>query len=173
MSISRRFDGTIGGSAATDGDRYRGGMTEVSQISRAVEVTLREDLSRYHPSLRPGVVGRAVLPDGAWATATERYCRAQFPEVAVDVLASGLEVTDAAWLAEQQARVAERAIAIAATAKEAVRHVGQRGGFRKLVVAYVAAGEAREWVVRSDAERKKCEEVLARAGVPVREVVDR
>lgn len=69
--------------------------------------------------------------------------------------------------------MAERAQAVAATAREAVRHVGRRGGFRKLVVAYVVAGEAREWVVRSDAERKKCEEVLARAGVPVREVVDR
>ena len=149
---------------------------DVSQFFRCVEVTLREDLSRYHAPLRPGVVGMTAVPVGLEAGDDERYCPVRFPQVGkdVDVLWSGLDVTDAEWLAAVARFEAEMEASIKATAKEGVAYLGQRGGFRKLVVQYVTPdGVTRVWVARGKSERKKCEALLTRLGIAIREVTDR
>lgn len=149
-------------------------MQEASQFFRCIQVTLREDLSRYHPALKSGSMGVTVAPVGLEATASERFCRVRFGDVDVDVLWSGLEVTDVGWIAAVAALEAARVDAIAVTTKAAVRHLGQRGGFRRLVVPYALAnGMACTWVVKGRAERKKCEAILARLNVPISEVIDR
>ncbi len=156
-------------------------MDKASDFFRPVEVTLREDLTKYHALLKPGVLGMTVAPVGVEATASERFCRVRFhltagdrfSELEVDVLWSGLEVTDEGWKAEVRRLEEARVDAIAATSREAVRYVGQRGGFRKLVVPYAMNGQPQTWIVKGRAERKKCEAILARLNVPIREVIER
>lgn len=177
MYLLRRFSGLQGPDLVGEGvQRGSQGVAEedVSEFFRCVEVTLREDLSLYHPSLRPGVKGTTAVPVGPDAGDDERYCRVRFPKVEVDVLWSGLDVTDAAWLAEAARGEADREAAIRTTAKEGVAYLGQRGGFRKLVVQYVdQAGVTRAWVARGKSERKKCEALLGRLGIAIREVTER
>lgn len=56
------------------------------------EVRLRCDLSRYHPALVVGAIGRARLPTGKSRKRNPGFVRVSFPDVGcVDVMLSDVE----------------------------------------------------------------------------------
>lgn len=103
---------------------------------RSVRVRLEVDLTRYHSSLKSGVEGTTVPPTGLWARASDRFVGVRFPEVALDVLWSNLNIVDEEYLKEFAAIQAAQEEGIKLRTIKAVRYLGPKSGFRSLSVEY-------------------------------------
>lgn len=58
-----------------------------------VKVKLSADLTRYHPSLKPGVIGEIIGQYGKWSCGFEdRFIGVRFPEHTLDVLWTSFEI---------------------------------------------------------------------------------
>lgn len=102
-----------------------------------VEVELRDDLTRYHPSLRPGIRGRTSPPVGLWARTSDRFCSVAFPEVRLDILWTGLRIVDERVMAIEAAKRAEYEDAAKGGRIERAEVTrGPQGGFRFFSVTY-------------------------------------
>jgi hypothetical protein len=140
-----------------------------NELSVNLKVRLTTDLTRYHPSLRPGVEGFAIGPYGMWSRDSDRFTGVRFPQTTIDVLWSGLEVIDEEYL---QAKEEERQQALreAAHAADVVRYVGPRGGFRYLFYRVPEPnGGRRDLRVYSQTRADELLGAMAAAGIAVRE----
>ena len=105
-------------------------------MSSRIKVKLIADLTKYHPGLTPGVEGYTVADFGLWSRGSDRFVGATFPGVTtLDVLWESLEITDEVYLAEAKRREAERLRELE-SAKNVVKTVGPRGGFRYISYEY-------------------------------------
>jgi hypothetical protein len=100
-------------------------------MTDSIEVRLTEDLTRYHPSLVPGVEGHTCGD----SRLGDRFVVVRFPKTTLDILWKGLEIIDEEHLkkmAEYKKAEQERM----KQATDVVRRVGPRGGFWSLSYKY-------------------------------------
>lgn len=140
----------------------------MSEASPAIRVRLKHDLTRYHASLQAGAEGTTVPPVGLWARSSDRFCSVRFPEVVMDVLWSALEVVDPEVIRMEVEHREERDAGVRERPVSAMKTLGPRGGFRRLVVTYRnLAGEEVVVIVTERAEAVYLEGLLAAAHFPV------
>ncbi|MEZ6057695.1 MAG: hypothetical protein R3C01_13425 [Planctomycetaceae bacterium] len=88
------------------------------------------DLTRYHPSLVIGAEGHTTQSAGLWSRTSDRFVPVLFPASGqFDILWDSLEIIDAEYIAEVEARKVEHHEALR-SATNVVCAVGPRGGFR-------------------------------------------
>lgn len=138
------------------------------------KVTLREDLTRYHPHLVVGTTG-VLLPNvkvGLYGS-EDRFGAVRFDccGARLDILLRSLDIEGAeAEAAERWRRLREEL----KTTTEAVLTVGPRGGFRSLSVRYTGLDgtpTGRGIGLKDEAERIMS--VLKAHGIDVKRVVER
>jgi hypothetical protein len=95
----------------------------------SIKVRLKDDLTRYHPSLRIGTEGMTEPNGGMWARGSDRFVSVRFPETRLDVLWTGLEIIDTKFLAERAAAKKQFHEDLRG-ASEVVKYIGPRGGFK-------------------------------------------
>lgn len=143
----------------------------MSDFFRSVRVKLKDDLTRYHPTLVVGLEGMTVPAVSMWARSSDRFCGVRFPSVTLDVLWSGIEIVDAEYLAEAAKKKAAVLEMIKATTKEAVKHLGPRGGFRSLSFSYTdGQGCGTNYNTGFKEEAERYERLFAELRIPIRVV---
>lgn len=103
----------------------------MSKVS--ISMILKDDLTRYHPSLKTGTKGTIVCMWGS----NDCFAKVRFNEVGtMDVLWKGIEITDTKYLSElaEQKRARNEALK---TAMNVVLSLGPSGGFKYLTYEYV------------------------------------
>jgi hypothetical protein len=137
-----------------------------------IRVRLTVDLTRYHPRLVPGVEGYTVGEYGMWSRGSDHFVGVAFPGIGTfDILRESLDIIDEAYLAEAARREAERWEALK-SAKNVVKGVGPRGGFRYLSYEYTdQKGVRHHTSTGSREESEKLIEFFNKRGIPMRETV--
>lgn len=101
-----------------------------------IKVRLKADLTRYHPGLTPGVEGYTIGVYGEWSRNFDRFVGVCFPGIhTLDVTWDSLEIVDEEYL-EQLAKEKQEKMAVLKNARNVVKRVGPRGGFRRLTYEY-------------------------------------
>ena len=105
---------------------------------RNIKVRLKTDLSKYSPGLLPGVEGHTIGRYGLWSRGSDRFVGVCFPGIAnLDVLWESLEIIDQEYL-EEITLLNKNQMEELKSAKNVVKHVGPRGGFRYLSYEYTS-----------------------------------
>lgn len=142
-------------------------------FGNGVQVKLTIDLTRYHASLRPGIVGITThLPTGRFAAnISGRICWVKFPEITAEVEARFLQVVDPTVKALEKAEREAFLETLRTSTVTATRRTGPRGKFRSLVVVYgLADGSPAQHVVGVKSEAVALEKFLVEhAGVEIDE----
>lgn len=111
---------------------------EGENIMERIRVKLKSDLTRYANGLLPGIDGYTIGRYGIWSRGADRFIGVTFPGIAtLDVLWSSLEIVDDAYLKkvdQRQGKVNEEL----KTAKDVIKVIGPRGGFRYLSYRYTS-----------------------------------
>jgi hypothetical protein len=103
---------------------------------KSIKVRLTAELTRYSPGLVIGAMGQTAAFGGIWSPASDRFVAVTFPGIGTyDILWESLEIIDAEYLAEAANRKKERNNALR-SARNVVRTVGPRGGFKYLSYEY-------------------------------------
>lgn len=99
-------------------------------MDRHVKVKLKTDLSKYATGLLPGIEGYTVGQYGMWSRNSDRFIGVCFPGIAtLDVLLESLEIIDNEYH-EETTSLHEKRMAELKSARNVVKYVGPRGGFR-------------------------------------------
>ncbi|NFH78662.1 hypothetical protein FDA09_04485 [Clostridium botulinum] len=102
-----------------------------------IAVKLITDLTKYGKGLVPGIKGITVGQKGIWSRCNDNFISVKFEnDITLDVLWSGLEIIDDDYLktiAEDEKKLLEEL----KSAKNIVKSVGPRGGFRYLCYEYI------------------------------------
>ena len=105
-------------------------------MERTIKVRLTQDLTRYHPRLVPGVDGVTVGQYGPWSRGSDRFVGVRFPDIGTfDILWDSVEIVDKEYLAEMAERD-KRKRELLKQARNIVRTVGPKGGFRHISYEY-------------------------------------
>jgi hypothetical protein len=127
-------------------------------------------LTRYHPGLVPGVEGITVGQYGTWSRGSDRFIGVSFPEIGTfDILWEGLEIIDKDYLAKAEERKT-REWELLKKARNVVRVVGSRGGFKCLSYEYADENGITSHV--SNADRQAADKLIKffrKHGVEIRE----
>lgn len=143
-------------------------MSPTGSYPLRVRVKLKDDLTRYHASLRRGVEGTTVPPTGRWARDSNRFCSVQFPEVVIDVLWGRLEIVDVEYKKLEQEAQAIEDESIRMRTTGAIWYVGQRKAFRSFTVTYIdetGMSVNNSWGDRRKADRIR--KILEAVGYPI------
>lgn len=137
---------------------------------RSIKVRLKADLTRYHPSLVIGAEGHTSEGGDLWSRASDRFVPVLFPGAGkFDILWDSLEIIDSEYLAEAAARKAEHREALR-SAKNVVRTVGPRGGFKYLSYEFTEKnGSSRHESTGFKSEVEELVELFKRYGIPIGE----
>ncbi|ACD24167.1 hypothetical protein FDE76_08730 [Clostridium botulinum] len=102
-----------------------------------IAVKLTTDLTKYEKGLVPGIKGVTVGQKGIWSRCNDNFISVKFENnITLDVLWSGLEIIDEDYLktiAENEKKLLQEL----KSAKNIVKSVGPRGGFRYLCYEYI------------------------------------
>lgn len=133
-----------------------------------IKVRLKVDLTNYLSGLVIGTEGYTIGQYGMWSRGSDRFVGVDFPgRGKLDVLWESLEIIDEEYL--RRALEAEKKWQEALkTAKNVVKRVGPRGGFRSLSFEYVNSDGIKGFystAFKSDAD--KLEELIAEQGISV------
>ncbi|MFT8322860.1 MAG: hypothetical protein ABF649_18485 [Bacillus sp. (in: firmicutes)] len=108
-----------------------------------IKVRLTTDLTKYLPGLVEGTEGFTVGSQGIWSRSFNRFVSVNFPgKGTIDVLWKSLEVIDEKYLQEKGEREAKR-LEEYKSAKNVIKHVGPRGGFKNLSYEYIDSNGAK------------------------------
>jgi len=139
-------------------------------VERSIKVRLTQDLTRYHPELVSGVEGVTVGQYGMWSRGSDRFVGVRFPEIGTfDILCEKLEIIDEEYLAEAEERD-KRKWELLKNAKNVVRTIGPKGGFKYLSYEYLDEKGIPNHV--SNGDRQAAEKLIAffrKHGIEVRE----
>jgi len=104
-------------------------------MTRSLAVELTCDLTKYHPSLTAGSVGRTVGPGR-----NDCFARVAFSYTTLDVLWKSLDILDEDFLEEQRKERDEDDQAIIAAGVPGIVHTGPNGGFHAFSMSYTRDG---------------------------------
>ena len=139
-----------------------------------IKVRLKADLTQYHPGLTLGVEGYTIGVYGEWSRNFDRFIGVCFPGIhTLDVAWDSLEIIDAEYL-ERLAKEKQEKMDVLKNARNVVRRVGPRGGFRHL--AYEYTDKARVNVHASTGSRSEAgelEKFFSEHGIPVKIEVEK
>src|SRR5262249_46661482 len=91
---------------------------------------------KYHPRLVSGAEGVTVGATGMWSRGSDRFIGVHFEGIGTfDILWESLQITDEDYLAQAAARQQKRREALK-QAKNVVKYLGPRGGFKFLAYEY-------------------------------------
>lgn len=101
-----------------------------------IKVKLKVDLTKYNPNLIIGTIGYTIGEYDIWSRGSDRFIGVCFPNIqTLDVLWSSLEIIDEELLSRiktQEARYTEEI----KTAKDVIKYLGPKGGFKGLSFNY-------------------------------------
>jgi len=139
-------------------------------MNRSIKVRLTQDLTRYHPGLVPGVEGVTVGQYGLWSRGSDRFVGVRFPDIGpFDILWDSLEIVDKEYLTEAAERD-KRKWELLKLAKNVVRTVGPKGGFRHISYEYIDEHGTTSHVSNGDRqEAEKLVQFFQKYGIEVRE----
>lgn len=139
-------------------------------VERSIKVRLTQDLTRYHPGLVPGVEGITVGRYGIWSRGSDWFIGVSFPEIGTfDILWEGLEIIDKDYLAEAEERETKK-WELLKKARNVVRVVGSRGGFKYLSYEYTDENKITSHVSNTDRRAAdKLIEFFRKHGIEIRE----
>jgi hypothetical protein len=101
-----------------------------------IQVRLKADLTQYLKGLVAGTEGYTIGNYGIWSRANDNFTGVHFPGVGtLDVLWSSLEIIDKEYLEEME-RLRKQRLEEYKTARDIVKYVGPRGGFKGLSFEY-------------------------------------
>lgn len=141
-------------------------------MDHRIRVRLTEDLTRYHPQLIPGVEGFTVGRYGLWSRGSDRFIGVHFPQVGTfDILWEGLEIIDKEYLADLAERE-KRRLDDLKNAKNVVRTVGPKGGFKYITYEYVDENGITNYMSNGNRqEAEKLIDVFRKHGIKIKEQV--
>lgn len=141
-------------------------------MARSIKVRLTTDLTRYHPRLVPGTEGNTIGLYGMWSRGSDRFIGVHFPDIgAFDILWESLEIIDAEYLAEATERERKSQESLK-SARNVVKFVGPRGGFKYLHYEYMDEHGVTNHV--SNGNRQDAEELIRlfrKYGIEIREEI--
>ncbi|MCQ1528306.1 hypothetical protein [Lutispora saccharofermentans] len=134
-----------------------------------IRVKLKSDLTRYADGLLPGIEGYTIGRYGIWSRGSDRFVGVTFPGIAtLDILWSSLEIVDDAYLKrvdQHQEEVKEEL----KTAKDVVKVIGPKGGFRYLSYSYTNKnGISCNTSMGFKTEAEKLIELFKNYGIPIK-----
>lgn len=107
-------------------------------MDRQIKVKLNSDLSRYEKGLLPGIEGYTIGQYGTWSRGSDRFIGVCFPGIAtLDVLWESLEIIDDEYLKEV-ALIRKKEVADFKSARNVIKYVGPKGGFRYISYEYTS-----------------------------------
>lgn len=107
-------------------------------MGRQIQVKLKTDLSKYAHGLLPGVEGYTIGQYGAWSRNSDRFIGVCFPGIAtLDVLWEALEIIDKEYL-EEAVLSHKKQMEELKSARNVIKYVGPKGGFRYLIYEYTS-----------------------------------
>lgn len=108
-------------------------------MTKHIKVKLNTDLSRYGEGLLPGIEGYTIGQYGIWSRSSDRFIGVCFPGIAtLDVLWQSLEIIDDEYLSKV-ALLREKEMAELKSARNVIKYVGPRGGFRRISYEYICS----------------------------------
>lgn len=141
-------------------------------MNRGIKVRLTQDLTRYHPGLVSGVEGVALGRYGIWSRGSDRFIGVHFPEIGtLDILWESIEIIDEEYLAVAEERE-KKEWELLKHAKNVVRTMGPRGGFKYLSYEYVNENGITNHV--SNGDRQKAEKLVKffrKQGIEIKEEI--
>ena len=139
-----------------------------------IRVRLKADLTRYHPGLIPGVEGYTIGVYGEWSRNFDRFIGVCFPGIhTLDVTWDSLEIIDVEYL-ERVAKEKQGKMEVLKNARNVVKRVGPRGGFRRLTYEYTDKTGVNAYEstgLRSQAE--ELESFFTEHGIPIKLEIER
>lgn len=107
-------------------------------MDRQIKVKLNSDLSRYGEGLLPGIEGYTIGQYGSLSRNSDRFIGVCFPGIAtLDVLWGSLEIIDNEYLKEA-ALIRKKEMSNLKNAKNVIKYVGPKGGFRYISYEYIS-----------------------------------
>jgi hypothetical protein len=139
-----------------------------------IKVRLKADLTQYHPGLTPGVEGYTIGVYGEWSRNFDRFIGVCFPGIhTLDVTWDSLEIIDAEYL-ERLAKERQEKMDPLKAARNVVKRVGPRGGFRYLTYEYTDKTSVNVYAsTGSRSEAKELEKFFSEHGIPVKIEVEK
>ncbi|TXK80671.1 hypothetical protein [Paenibacillus sp. N3.4] len=108
-------------------------------MKERIKVKLKVDLTQYLKGLVAGTEGFTIGNYGIWSRGNDNFTGVHFPDVgSLDVLWSSLEIIDEEYLEEAEKRRKQK-LEEYKTARDIVKYVGPRGGFKGLRFVYTDA----------------------------------
>lgn len=108
-----------------------------------MKVKLVHDYTKYNERLEKGIIGEAIETpeEQKERKSDDNFVKVDFEGITtVDVLWRGLEIVDDEYLAEKQ-RIKDEHLAKIVTAKNVVKTIGPKEGFKKLEFVYTDNGK--------------------------------
>ena len=106
-------------------------------MERKIKVRLQTDLTKYAPSLVPGVEGYTIGKYGLWSRGSDRFIGVCFPGITtLDVLWDSIEIIDKEYLEELELLKKKQREALK-SAKNVIKYVVPKGGFRYISYEYI------------------------------------
>jgi hypothetical protein len=134
-------------------------------FDRSIKVRLKVNLTQYHPGLVAGAEGMTAGASGIWSRGSDRFTGVRFPSAGTfDILWESLEIIDEQFLAERAASEQKKWEQLK-EAKDVVRYVGPKGGFKYLSYQYPGGNVS----TGSRDEADKLIEFFKQHGISVRE----
>lgn len=97
---------------------------------------LQTDLTKYAPGLVPGLEGYTIGQYGIWSRGSDRFIGVCFPGITtLDVLWDSIEIIDKEYLEELELLERKQREELK-SAKNVVKYVGPKGGFRYISYEY-------------------------------------
>lgn len=107
-------------------------------MDRHIKVKLNTDLSKYGKGLLPGIEGYTVGEYGIWSRGSDRFIGVCFPGIAtLDVSWESLEIIDNEYL-EEIALLRQKRVTELKNARNVIKYVGPKGGFRYISYEYTS-----------------------------------
>ena len=128
-------------------------------MNQGIKVRLKVDLTKYRPGLVSGTEGTTIGTYGMWSRGSDRFVGVHFPgKGTLDVLWESLEIIDEEYLkrAEEEKNKHLKELK---SAKDVVKYVGPRGGFRHLSYTYTDSNGIQ--VHTSNGFRKDADKLIA------------
>lgn len=106
-------------------------------MNETIQVRLKVDLTDYRKGLIAGSEGYTVGSYGSWSRSYDRFVGVHFPGIGtIDVLWKSLEIIDEEYLKELD-EYRKKQTEELRNAKNVVKYIGPRGGFRHLSYEYI------------------------------------
>lgn len=137
-------------------------------MKERIQVRLKVDLTEYMKGLVAGTVGYTIGTFGIWSRTSDRFVGVHFPGIGtLDVLWKSLEIIDEDYLREVE-EYQKKKYEELKSAKNVVKYIGPRGGFRYFSYEYIDSNGIRMSTSNSyKLESEKLIELFKEFNIPV------